>query len=202
MNKIKSQIVFKGEQTEQKPVPQQKHIDKGKIIQARIGMLQESRPDAIVVECDYFKANVNDDIKREQEFYRLAQQAVNKLQNKGRNSNTGLVKDIKEIVQSGLVKQAVYVKNETEKELKAQGKKIQQMITSKQVSEEKQQRLLEQIKKAISKNVDTNQEIAEEIETPQIERRNVFKKGIKQKKVKRIGKQARLRKHMKRMSRK
>lgn len=152
---------------------------------------------------------INDDIRREQQLYELAKRNFSKYAKVSeiplvRKDHDCLFKSVEgEIVYNEILKSAVRTKNLKEKDLNSQAKKIQQLVADKQKNEQKFQRMVEQVKKAMKRPVsEQQQEPVLEEELPRKDHGSGrWKKGIKKPKAKRIGKIARLRLRLKRASR-
>ncbi|CAK70110.1 unnamed protein product (macronuclear) [Paramecium tetraurelia] len=176
----------------------------------KIKLLQSQQTDPfIVVNGNVQNIDYNDDIQREKAFYEFALNNLNKFQKGNQNiqftriDQEFLFKKIGEVVVNPIVKSAVHIKNVEEKELNQQGKKIQTLLTAKKSNQQKHEKIIEEIRKAMKKKpVD---EIDKD-EIQEIEQKskpiNNLKKNIKKKKTKRLGKLARLHKRLKQNSRK
>ncbi|CAD8150407.1 unnamed protein product [Paramecium octaurelia] len=176
----------------------------------KIKLLQSQQTDPfIIVNGNVQNIDYNDDIQREKAFFEFALNNLNKFKNGNQNiqftriDQEFLFQKIGEVIVNPIVKSAVHIKNVEEKELNQQGKKIQTLLTAKKSNQQKHEKIIEEIRKAMKKKpVD---EIDKD-EIQEIEQKskpiNNLKKGIKKKKTKRLGKLARLHKRLKQNSRK
>ncbi|CAD8160590.1 unnamed protein product [Paramecium octaurelia] len=176
----------------------------------KIKSLQSQQTDPfIIVNGNVQNIDYNDDIQREKAFYEFALSNLNKFKNSNQNiqftrlDQEFLFKQIGEVIVNPIVKSAVHVKNVEEKELNQQGKKIQTLLTAKKSNQQKHEKIIEEIKKAMKKKPvdELDKDEIQEIEQKQKPINNL-KKNIKKKKTKRLGKLARLHKRLKINSRK
>ncbi|CAD8080496.1 unnamed protein product [Paramecium sonneborni] len=176
----------------------------------KIKLLQTQQIDSyVIINGNVSNIDYNDDIQREKAFYEFTLNNLNKFQNTNQNisfiriDQDFLFKQIGEVIFNPIVNSAVHIKNVEEKELNQQGKKIQTLLTAKKSNQQKHQKIIEEIKKAMKKKP-VDELDKDEIQT--IEQKlkpiNNLKKGIKKKKTKRLGKLARLHKRLKLNSRK
>ncbi|CAD8081917.1 unnamed protein product [Paramecium sonneborni] len=180
------------------------------IFNNKIKQLQTQQIDSyVIINGNVQNIDYNDDIQREKAFYEFALNNLNKFQNTNQNisfiriDQDFLFKKIGEIVFNPIVNSAVHVKNVEEKELNQQGKKIQTLLIAKKSNQQKHEKIIEEIRKAMKKKPvdDFEKDEVQMIESKQKQINNL-KKGIKKKKIKRLGKLARLHKRLKLNSRK
>ncbi|CAD8075511.1 unnamed protein product [Paramecium primaurelia] len=177
----------------------------------KIKSLQSQQLDPfIIINGNVQNIDYNDDIQREKAFYEFALSNLNKFKKANQNiqfiriDQEFLFKKIGEVVVNPIVKSAVHVKNVEEKELNQQGKKIQTLLTAKKSNQQKHEKIIEEIRKAMKKKPvdEIDKDEIQDIEQKQKQPLHNLKKGIKKKKTKRLGKLARLHKRLKINSRK